>query len=134
VAVSDDGLKSAPREWTIEIHPLEVAAPPALPQLSEAEIQAWLETYRHAWEGKDVEALVALGVVPRQASADLSKTLAPYKEFRVTLTDINIDRNGPQAKVSFRRIDTVDGRSLPHPDRIAFTIEKRADGQIAIRR
>ncbi len=134
VAVNDDGLKSAPREWTIEIRPLEVAAPPALPQLSEAEIQAWLETYRHAWEGKDVEALVALGVVTKQASADLSRTLAPYKEFRVTLTDINIDRNGTQAQISFRRIDTVDGQSLPHPDRIEFTLEKRADGQIVIRR
>ncbi len=134
VAINQGGQKSNPRDWKVEVRAPEVSPPPALSQLSAAEISSWLESYRRAWEGRDVETLVALGAISGQDARNLQPVLAAYKEFHVAFTDIDIQREGDQAKVSFKRIDTIEGRSLPHPDRIALTLEKRADGRIVVLR
>jgi hypothetical protein len=49
------------------------------------------------------------------------------------LQDVEIHREGTQATVSFTRVDTMDGKPLPHPRR-TLTIEKREDGRIVIRK
>src|SRR5262249_55322445 len=68
VVTSPEGLQSVPRKWNVEVQPLAVAVPPPAPasQLSEGEVRAWLEGYRQAWEGKDIDKLVQLGEVSGQ--------------------------------------------------------------------
>lgn len=137
VAIGAGGVRSAPRAWTVEVRARQLAppSPPAVgTELTEAEVREWLEkNYRQAWEGKDVDALVRLGVVPPQEAPRLKAILDGYKSFRVTLRDVDIQKNGKdKATVKFTRVDTVDGRSLAHPP-MQFVIEKSADGRITRR-
>ncbi len=134
VVLSPKGQKSSPQEWRVEVRPLEVPPPPPPTQLSESEVREWLESYRRAWEGRNVETLVTLGAISNQDARNLQSALSGYKEFHVAFTDVDIQREGGQAQVSFRRIDTIEGRILPHPDRIGLTLEKRADGRIVVMR
>ncbi|MGH8566670.1 MAG: hypothetical protein ACREXU_01315, partial [Gammaproteobacteria bacterium] len=80
VAVSPEGLKSAPRDWTIEVKPKETK-----PALAESEVRDWLVLYRRAWESKDVDLLVQLGEVTRDRAAQLRGVLAGYEDLRVGL-------------------------------------------------
>jgi hypothetical protein len=137
VAISPDGLKSAPRGWSVEVRPLAVAAvPPSTPtlELSEAEVRDWLDTYRRAWEGRNVDTLVELGEVSRQDADKLREAFSRYKEFRVVLQDVDIRIEGTRATITYTRLDTVDGKPMIHPDRETFTLEKNADGRIAQRK
>lgn len=136
VAVGPGGVQSAPRAWTVEVRARVVSPPPPVggTELTEAEVRDWLEkNYRQAWEGKDVDALVRLGVVPSQEAGRLKAILSGYKSFRVALRDVDIQKNGrDKATVKFTRVDTVDGRPLAHPP-MQLVIEKLADGRITRR-
>jgi serine/threonine protein kinase/ribosomal protein L25 (general stress protein Ctc) len=141
VAISPEGLQSSAKKWTIEVKAPDIAALPPEPvtpprpsptELSETEARNWLETiYRQAWEGKKVDTLVQLGEVPAQEAARLQAILNGYKSFSVSLRDISVQKDGKnRAIVKFTRVDTVDGRTLPHPPK-QMTIEKQPDGRIA---
>ncbi len=99
------------------------------PQLSDAEVKAWLETYRQAWEGKKVDVLVQLGEISAQDAARLKRVLDEYRNFRVALTDVILRHEGNRATVRFTRVDTVDGQILSHPP-LDLTIEKETDGNL----
>ena len=136
VAVGPDGQQSAAKTWIIEVRARELPspAPGSGMELTETEVLDWLEkNYRQAWEGKDVDALVRLGVVPSQEAERLKAILSSYKSFRVALRDVDIQKNGKnRATVKFTRVDTVDGRPLAHPP-MQLVIEKLADGRITRR-
>jgi hypothetical protein len=38
-----------------------------------------------------------------------------------------------RAQVSFSRIDVIDGKAIPHPDRKVFILEKEANGHLTAR-
>jgi hypothetical protein len=63
----------------------------------------------------------------------VAENLRQSQVFRVTLTDVDIQCEGEQATVSFKRVDTIDGTTFVHPERAVFHLEKR-DGRMAIRR
>ncbi len=131
IAVSPEGLKSAPRRWTVEVRP-PVVPPPSL-SLSEGAVRAWLEAQRQAWEEKNVDGLVELGVVSGRNAARVRKILSEYKSFSVALQNVAIRLEGNRAAVTFSRIDTIDGRPVPHPDRKVFRLEKEATGRLTAR-
>jgi hypothetical protein len=136
VAISPEGLESSPRKWTIEVRPVVVtplSLPPSL-EFSEAEVRTWLETtYQQAWERKDIEALVQLGVVPPQEAANLKETFSRFKDYRVEIRNIDIRMDGKnRAVVKIVRIDTVQNRrSSPYTQEL--TLEKQSDGRLSVR-
>jgi len=136
VAIGPTGLKSGPRRWTIEVRPPDVPPPPPPEpgELRETEVREWLEGYRRAWEEKSTDRLVALGALSSQDATKLQQVLAVYKEFHVVFTDVDIQRQGTQATVSFQRVDTMEGKQVSHPGRTTLRLEKRTDGQIVIRK
>jgi hypothetical protein len=95
-----------------------------------SEVQAWLETHRQAWEEKNVDVLVELGVVPNHNADKVRQILAEYESFSVVLQNVDIRITGNRAEVSFSRIDTVDGRIISHPDRKVFIVEKGANDRL----
>jgi hypothetical protein len=137
VAIAPSGLKSSPRQWTVNVRPRDIAVPPppsGKTELREAEVRDWLESYRRAWESKNTDQLVSLGVLSTQDATKLQHVLAAYREFRVTLSDVDIQEQGAQATVSFKRVDTMDRNTVPHPDRTTILLEKRADGRIVVQK
>jgi hypothetical protein len=77
--------------------------------------------------------LVTLGIFSLLDADRAVETLKQYQEFRVTLTEVDIQCEGEQATASFKRVDTIDGTTFVHPERTIFHLEKR-DGRMAIRR
>jgi hypothetical protein len=139
VAIAPTGLKSSPRRWTITVRPRDIVVPPlsvsGKTELQEAEVREWLEeNYRRSWESKNTDQLVSLGLLQTQGASNLKKVLAEYKEFRVALSDVDIQAQGTQATVSFKRVDTMDGTTVAHPNRTTILLEKRPDGRIVVRK
>jgi len=132
VAVSAEGRESAPRRWVVEVRPAEGGLPPFF-ALSEAEVRAWLEAQRQAWQEKNVDALMQLGVVSGQNVKRVRTILASYTSFSVALQEVDIHLEGSRAEVTCSRVDTIDGRIVPHPDRKVFTLEKEANGRLTAR-
>ena len=85
VAVSPEGLKSAPRDWTIEVKPKETRT-----ALAESEVGDWLALYRRARETKDVDLLTAVGRGHTRPRPQQRGTLAGYDVFRVEVKDLTI--------------------------------------------
>ncbi|MGH9893995.1 MAG: hypothetical protein ACREA0_18850, partial [bacterium] len=94
----------------------------------------WLALYRRAWESKDVDLLVQLGEVTRDRAAQLRGVLAGYEDLRVGLKDVTIRIDAASAKVTFRREDTIDGKTLPQPGLKEVLLEKQANGRLTRRR
>jgi hypothetical protein len=95
-------------------------------------VRSWLESYRRAWETKNVRTLAALGVISRWDTDRVAENLKQSQVFRVTLTDVEIHCEGERATVSFKRVDTLDGGAFVHPEQIVIHLEKR-NGRMAIR-
>ncbi|MGH8480207.1 MAG: hypothetical protein ACREXK_11675, partial [Gammaproteobacteria bacterium] len=129
LAVSPEGLKSAPRDWTIEVKAKETRT-----ALAESEVRDWLALYRRAWESKDVDLLIQLGEVTRDRASQLRGTLAGYDDFRVEVKDLTIRIDADSARVTFRREDTIDGKNLPHPGLKEVLLEKQANGRLTRRK
>lgn len=106
-------------------------APTVSAALSEAEVQAWLEIWRRAWEERDVERLRHLGAVSSQNVDALRKVLGDYKSFRVAVRDPVIRAEENRATVNFLRIDTIDGKTT-QPVNWTLTLEKEKSGGIAL--
>jgi len=128
-AVSPEGLKSAPRDWTIEVKPKETKT-----ALAESEVRDWLALYRRAWESKDVDLLIQLGEVTPERAPQLRGTLAEYDDFRVEVKDLTIRVDANSARVTFRREDTIDGKTLPQPGLKELWLDKQASGRLTRRR
>lgn len=124
---------------TIAARPREVEVPPpSVPgktELREAEVQEWLEeNYRRPWESKNTDHLVSVGLLSTEGAINLKQVLAGYREFRVALSDVDIQTQGTQATVSFNRVDTMDRNTVAHPNRTTILLEKRGDGRIVVRK
>ena len=94
----------------------------------------WLALYRRAWESKDVDLLIQLGEVTRDRAPQLRGTLAGYDDFRVEVKDLTIRIDADSARVTFRREDTIDGKTLPHPGLKEVLLEKQANGRLTRRK
>jgi hypothetical protein len=146
VAVSSEGLKSAPQTWSIEVRPPGEASPPPVvatrPPLVGApapavvtyeEVQAWLETHRQALEERNVDRLVGLGAL-ESAQADRARNiLSHYTSFHVAFHDVAIQISANQATVSFVRVDEIDGQRVSHPARKIFVLSKEANSGLIAR-
>ncbi|MGH8589075.1 MAG: hypothetical protein ACREXX_06975, partial [Gammaproteobacteria bacterium] len=129
VAVSPEGLKSAPRDWTIEVEPKATKS-----ALAESEVRDWLALYRRAWESKDIDLLIQLGEVTQDRAPQLRGTLAGYDDFRVEVKDLTIRIDADSARVTFRREDTIDGKTLLQPGLKEVLLEKQANGRLTRRK
>lgn len=109
----------------------EVVAP-LPPGISAKEVQAWVSAPHRALEERNVEALVALGALPRDGANRARQILATYEDFRVAFQEVEIQIAGSQAEVSFSRIDTIDGQTVTHPARKVFILEKGGNGQLSV--
>lgn len=114
--------------------PLPIAKTPPVPRIDEDEVRTWLASSQQAWEKKDVNTLVHLGAVAQQNAEQVQRLLAEYDSFQVALQNVDIHIHGNRAEVSFSRIDTVDGRTIPHPGRKLFLLDRKTDGQLTVLR
>jgi hypothetical protein len=134
VALNAKGLKSPLRQWEIEVQALEpspvVQSPeertsdPRSVERCTHDVGGWIESYRRAWETKNVRALVSLGAISRFDRDRVAENLKQYQVFRVTLTGMEIQCESDQATVSFKRVDTIDGTTFVHPERTVIHLEK----------
>lgn len=143
VALTAEGIKSPLRQWSLDVRELE--PPPAVTSPEETapdsramtqcdkDVREWLESYRRAWETKNVRTLASLGVIARVDTASVARTLKEYQSFRVILTDRDIQCAGDQATVSFSRVDEIDGTIVVHPERTTIHLDKH-NGQWVMRR
>jgi hypothetical protein len=122
--------------------PAVAAVPPSRPptpptskrQMSRTDAEEWLEeTYRRSWEAKNVDMLVKLGEVTSQDADKLRSILDGYKNFRVALQNVDIRPDGNRATIRFIRVDTIDGKALPHPPK-EIVLERLSDGRISRRK
>ncbi|NOT52963.1 MAG: hypothetical protein HOP18_00015 [Deltaproteobacteria bacterium] len=127
-----------PPPVTIPVRPREsVAPPPSVPgkmELREAEVQEWLENCRHALESKNTDQLVSWEMYSAQEATILQQVISQYRVFRVAFLDVAIQTQGAQASVSFNRVDTMDGKTVAHPNRTTIRLEKLGDGRIVVRK
>jgi hypothetical protein len=93
-----------------------------------------LASSQQAWEKKDVNTLVHLGVVTQQNAKQVQRLLADSNSFQVALQNVDIHIHDNRAEVSFFRIDTVDGRTIPHPGRKLFILDRITNGQLIVLR
>ena len=123
VAVSPEGLKSAPRDWTIGVKPKETTT-----ALAESEVRAWLALYRRASETKDVDLPDPARRGHTRPRPQRRGTLAGYDDFRVEDKDLTIRIDADSARVTFRREDTIEGTILPHPGLKEVLLDKQPMG------
>jgi hypothetical protein len=88
-------------------------------------LRSWLEGVRRAWETKNVRTLASLGAISRLDMDRAAENLKQYQVFRVTFTDVEIQCEGDEATVSSKRVDTIDGEIIVHPERTIFHLEKK---------
>ena len=144
--IADRGGLTARSAWQVTISPpvppppsiaarprQQVSPPPVSVSISEQEVRTWLEAQRQAWQAKNVDQLVSMGVLD-QSHADRARTiLAAYQNFQVAFQEVQIRLKGSQAEVSFSRTDTIDGRVVAHPDRKVLLLEKAANDRLTAR-
>ncbi len=117
----------ATRRWTVKARAVEPVAPPtriaALPPRvpptpavrtggdPRRELEAWIASYRAAYEQKDVDRLVALGVISSDKRGALASALNDLDELKVTIKTSAIDLQGPDsAVVTLTREDSYNAR------------------------
>lgn len=127
VAIGAKGLTSDPYIWDIDVRPVAIS-------LSENEVRDWLESYRQAWEQRDIDRLMRLGEISSPRADKLRRVLAGYGDFRVRLENVRIRLAGNQATVTLSRVDVIDGEMLRQPDPKEFVLQKQGDGRITRRR
>ncbi|MGH8602023.1 MAG: hypothetical protein ACREXR_04375, partial [Gammaproteobacteria bacterium] len=142
--VSDGAQDTATQRWNVAV--LAPAPPPAIeakppplkkppsPAIQEAEVKAWLDSYKSAWENKDINALIGLGEVTNANAEKLRGVLAGYGDFQVELIELQIQIERTRAQVSFRRADIIDGKKLVQPGRKAYVFVKQANGDINVKK
>ncbi|MGH8578895.1 MAG: hypothetical protein ACREVK_01795 [Gammaproteobacteria bacterium] len=140
--VSDPAQATATQHWNVAV--LAPAAPPAIetkppplkkppsPAIEEADVKAWLDSYKSAWENKDINALIGLGEVTNANAEKLRGVLAEYGNFRVELKELQIQIDGTRAHVSFQREDIIDGKKLVQPGRKAYVFVKQPNGNLNV--
>ena len=97
-------------------------------------MKAWLDSYKSAWEKKDIGALIRLGEVTNANAEKLRAVLAGYDDFRVELEELQIQIEEARAQVSFRRADIIDGEKVVHPGRKVYVFVKQANGDINVKK
>jgi len=125
VVVDAPGRQAAVRRWRLR------GDKPVVPEPtvdSEGEIRAWIEAYRSAYERKDVDRMVALGVLGAGNRDRMKRILGDLDGLSVKIVNRSIDVKGPdRAVVSLTRVDSFSAgrgreeKSIP----ITKTLRKR---------
>jgi hypothetical protein len=101
--------------------------------IAETEAQEWLGRVHTAWNTRDADTLVALGIIRTERADDLRRALGAYKELHVDLQNVLISVDGAHAAVSYDRVDTDEtGKVLKFP-RKTIQIERLSTGLVACR-
>jgi len=129
VRVEAPDRQAAVQKWTVrtrdtqpQVQPTEVVAlaprataTPArtAPVAGDArrELEGWIQSYRSAYEQKDVDRLVALGVISSDKRSALKSALDDLEELKVSIASSAIDVQGPDAAVvTLTREDSYNAR------------------------
>lgn len=129
VRVEAPDRQAAVQKWTVrtrdaqpQVQPTEVVAlaprataTPArtAPVAGDArrELEGWIQSYRSAYEQKDVDRLVALGVISSDKRSALKSALDDLEELKVSIASSAIDVQGPDsAVVTLTREDSYNAR------------------------
>ncbi len=126
VRVEAPDRQAAVQKWTVrtrdaqpQAQPTEVVAlapratpaPPPRTGNTRAELEGWIEAYRQAYEQKNVDKLVALGVISSDKRSALKAALDDLSELEVSIASSSIDVQGPDAAVvTLTREDSYDAR------------------------
>ena len=119
--------------------PAIAARPPLQPQPApqvdlRREVDAWIDAYRRAYEEKDVEKLIALGVVPSGQRAKMAQILQDLENLEVRITARNVDLQGDDtAAVTLTRVDSFSagGTRTNKEIQIKKTLRRRNGAWVA---
>lgn len=99
-------------------------------RVAEHEIEAWIESYRTAYEQKDVEGLIALGVLAPGNRDKMRDVFNNLDDLRVRISARSIDVKGADlATVSLTRVDSFSGTEKAIP--VKKTLRKRNGSWVA---
>jgi hypothetical protein len=150
VRVEAPDRQPATRRWTVRAkdaapvaQPTQVAAlPPRVEPTPVAriggdarrELESWIASYRDAYQQKNVDRLVALGVVSADNRAKLKTALDDLADLTVSIAGTSIEVQGPDsAVVSFTREDSFNagGRRQNKSINIRKTVRKVGGNWVA---
>jgi Protein kinase domain len=148
VRVDAPDRAAAVRRWTVKAReakpepvPTQVAAvrPRVEPTLAvrgdaKREIESWIAAYRAAYEQKDVDKLVALGVISSDKRGALKSALNDLDQLTVKIGTSSISIEGPDsAVVTLTREDSYNARGARRSQSIDIkkTLRKTSGGWVA---
>ena len=111
----------------------ELPSPPTNRIVPEEEIRQVLESYRQAYENKDLQLLDALylALTPTQREANL-RYFQNTQDLKVTIRDMDIDVRGDEAAVSYTRedrfVDIETGQNIKLETRLTKIFSRTEDG------
>jgi hypothetical protein len=143
VRVEAPDRQAAVRRWTVKAReqapvaePTRIAAlpprvePTIIPRSggdAKRELENWIAAYRDAYQQKNVDRLVSLGVIKPESRGKLADALADLDDLKVTITTSTIDVQGADAAViTLTREDSFNagGRSQSRPINIKKNLRK----------
>ncbi len=143
VVVSSPGRAPARSGWRIAaVRPAPPPAPPpartpAAPARNAtnatAEVRQWIDAYRAAYENKNIDRLIALGVVSPAQADRLRRALDDLPGLEVTIESPSVSVQGDAATVAFTRIDRfrVGSRYEEKTITINKTLRRRGGAWVA---
>jgi len=111
----------------------ELPSPPTHRSVPEEEIRQVLESYRQAYEKKDLTLLdtLYLELTPTQREANL-RYFQNTQDLKVTIRDMDIDVRGDEAAVSYTRedrfVDIETGQNIKLETRLTKIFSRTGDG------
>jgi tRNA A-37 threonylcarbamoyl transferase component Bud32 len=133
VVVEAPGRQAAVGRWLLRGRAQPTPPPPAAGD-PKREIEAWIESYRAAYENKNVDRLVALGVLDANQRDRMRRVLEDLEGLQVRIDAQSIDMQGSDtATVSLTRVDSFSagGRREQKSIPIRKTLRRRNGTWIA---
>jgi tRNA A-37 threonylcarbamoyl transferase component Bud32 len=133
VRVEAPGRQAAVSSWHIRgsVPTAKLGEPPPTAQ---REIEQWIEAYRKAYQDKNVDNLIALGVVPANQRGKMAQILDDLQDLEVRIASRTIDVQGDDsATVTLTRIDgfRTGGSRTEKTIAIKKTLRKRNGAWVA---
>ncbi|MBI3767279.1 MAG: protein kinase [Deltaproteobacteria bacterium] len=133
VSVEAPGRQAAVSRWRIRGESVPTPKIDAR-ATAQREIEQWIEAYRKAYQDKNVDSLIALGVVPANQRGKMAQILDDLQDLEVRIASRTIDVQGDDsATVTLTRIDgfRTGGSRTEKTIAIKKTLRKRNGAWVA---
>ncbi len=107
VVVEAPGRQAAIGRWRIRAESVPTPKIETPPASAQREVEQWIESYRQAYQDKNVDRLIALGVVPADQRGKMTQVLGDLEDLEVRIASRTIDTvNADTATITLSRVDS----------------------------